>query len=85
MSKRNTMSKQIEILCPQTGLVKKVSVCEEQSIGSLMGQLGYAGQTLYVGDHALDPESTFVGRPQDPSLFGEDPTEVEPYRLGGIQ
>ena len=71
----------IQILCPQTGLIKTVAVCREQTVGSMLGELGWVG-TLYVGDHALDAESTFVGRPQDPSLLGDDMTDVEPYRFG---
>jgi hypothetical protein len=42
-------------------------------------------QTLYYDCHQLDPESTFVGRLHNPSLFGGEDITLEPYRLGGLE
>jgi hypothetical protein len=74
-------TKEIQVLCPQTGLIKTVTVCSEQTVGAMLGELGWTG-TLYLQGRPVDPESTFVGRPHDPSLLGKESIEMEPYSFG---
>ena len=73
-------SKTIGIESPETGEIHWHDVTPDQTVGSLMGSLGFVDSTLYHDGHALPLDHLFGGG--EGPLFPEETADYQPYRLG---
>lgn len=61
-----------------------VEVVPQQTVGSLMNQLGYDGSTLKIGEHCLDLDMD-IGSASAGTLFPEENGSFDPFRLGSAE